>query len=276
MAESKRPAPRNRILALLPPDEYAALLEQLELVQLESRQLVFDVDRPIEHVYFPEACVVSIVGVMSDGTAVETATIGNEGMAGLPVFLDTDQMSAQAFAQIPGPAFRLAVPAFRAILARSPRLNRALNWYTQALFTFVAQSSACNRVHTMRQRCARWLLHTHDRIGRDEYPLTHQFLSQMLGVRRATVTEAMGGLQESGAVNYEMGRLRIRDRAQLERAACECYSIIVREFDRLLGGAQLPRHPMANPFDGLVTERNDRSLLGDGALGEKSESKVDE
>src|SRR4051812_45883797 len=231
--------PRNRLLASLPADEYARLAPEMTRVDLELKHLLFDVDRPIEHVHFPEAAVISILSVMADGSAVETATVGYEGMVGLPVFLGTDQMTARAFCQVPGPALRIASDAFRRAFADSAALTLALQHYTQALFLFVAQSSACNRLHSMPQRCARWLLHTHDRVGadvgRDEFPLTHEFLSQMLGVRRATVTEGMRVLQKAGAVDYVRGRVVVRDRATLRRTVCECYTVITREFDRLLG-----------------------------------------
>jgi CRP-like cAMP-binding protein len=272
MTDRSAPAPpaappngtRNRLLASLPAEEYARLAPRLERVTADLRQVLFDVDQPIAHVYFPEAMVVSILSVMADGTAIETATVGREGMAGLPLFLGTDRTSAQAFAQVPGPALRMTADAFRAAVADVPALARALHRYTQALFTLVAQSSACNRVHTMPERCARWLLHTHDRVERDDFPLTHQFLSQMLGVRRATVTEAMGALQARGAMDYQMGRVRVRDRAGLERAACECYAIIAREFDRLLDGAGGP--PGApGPLAGVTTAEGGRTTLGDGA-----------
>ena len=143
-------------------------------------------------------------------------------------------------------------------------MTASRNRYTLALFTLVAQGSACNRLHTMVERCARWLLLTHDRVGHDEFGLTHQFLSQMLGVRRATVTEAMGALQEAGAVDYQMGRVRVRDRAALEASACECYAIVGREFDRLLGADGAAR-PRPSPLEGLVVSEDGRSTAGDGA-----------
>jgi CRP-like cAMP-binding protein len=261
---------RNRLLASLPAADYARLAPALERVDLTLKQIAFDVDRPIEHVYFPEGAVVSVVGVMADGTAVETATIGREGMVGLPVFLGTGQTSAQAFAQIAGPAMRMTAEAFRAAIDASPAFAGVLLRYTQALFTLVAQSSACNRVHTMTERCARWLLHCHDRVERDEFPLTHQFLSQMLGVRRATVTEAMGTLQERGVVDYQRGVVQVRDRAALEGVACECYAIIAREFDRLLGTSEASPASGASaagpgPLDGVSTSEGGCSTLGDGA-----------
>jgi hypothetical protein len=184
------------------------------------------------------------------------------------VFLGTDQMSAQAFCQIPGPALRMPSDAFRRAVEGSRPLTFAMQRYTQALFGFVAQNSACNRVHSMPERCARWLLHTHDRVGadegRNEFPLTHQFLSQMLGVRRATVTEGMRVLDAAGAVSYVRGRVMVRDRAALEQAACECYAVIVREFDRLLvspiGGTAI-----RSPLDDVVTSEHGHTTLGDGA-----------
>ena len=257
--------PKNRLLASLPPDELAALAPHLESVTLEFKQVVYDVDQPIEHVYFPETGMVSILGVMADGSAIETATVGNEGFVGLPVFLGTDRTSAHAFAQVPGIALRMPADALRAAIARSAALTRVLNRYTAALFTLVAQSSACNRLHTMQQRLARWLLHTHDRVGRDEFPLTHLFLSQMLGVRRATVTEAMGLLQQAGDITYEMGRVRVRDRAALERTACECYRIITREFDRLLDSGNGRPARMPNPLERVMTAKDGRSTVGDGS-----------
>jgi CRP-like cAMP-binding protein len=255
--------PRNRLLASLPHDEYEKLVPNLEPVSAEYRQICFDIDQPIEHVYFPERCLVSVLSAMSDGTAVETATVGHEGLVGLAVFLGADRTSAQAFVQIPGPALRMRADAFRAAVAASPAFAAMIARYTQALFTLVAQSSACNRLHMMTERCARWLLHTHDRIEQDEFPLTHQFLSQMLGVRRATVTEAMRAVQATGAITYAMGRVTVCDRALLENAACECYTIITREFDRLLdGGRGAPRQP--DPWADVTTEIDGRSTLGDG------------
>ncbi|MDF1503283.1 Crp/Fnr family transcriptional regulator [Roseisolibacter sp. H3M3-2] len=255
---------RNRLLAALPADAQALLAPHLVRVELEARELVYDFDREITHVVFPESAVVSIVGVMADGSAVETGTVGREGMAGVPVVLGADRTNAQAFTQVPGVALRLPADVLRAALAESPPLWRVLLAYTQALMTLTAQGSACNRRHTMVQRCARWLLYTHDQVGRDDFALTHQFLSQMLGVRRATVTEAMGALQDAGAVEYQMGRVRIRDRGVLERRVCECYAIVSGEYERLLGdGAAASRRPP--PLDGLTTAEDGMSLLGDGA-----------
>ena len=232
--------PRNRILRTLPREDYERVSLGLEHVLLESGQVLYEPDMPIEFVYFIENGVASVVGLMTDGSAVETATIGYEGMVGLPLFHGVDRTAAQCFCQVPGEALRMTAASFQAELRRNAVLATTLGHYTQALFTQVAQSSACNRVHSMRARCARWLLQTHDRVGADTFSLTQRFLAQMLGVRRATVTEAAGSLQSDGLIEYKMGTIRVLDRQALENAACECYLIISRELERLLDGRESP------------------------------------
>ena len=230
----------------------------MERVTLKTRDLVFDINEPIRYVYFVNHGVVSVVSVMSDGNAVETATIGFEGMVGMPVFHRTDRTVAQAFCQVPGDALRMSADAFRAAVEDAPALTTILHRYAQALFTQVAQSSACNRLHTARQRCARWLLQTHDRAGSDEFALTQDFLAQMLGVRRATVSEVAARLQDVGLIRYVYGRIAIVDRPALEEAACECYSIIRREYDRLIEGSA-----RSIPFDTMVVASDGQhSTLG--------------
>jgi CRP-like cAMP-binding protein len=251
---------RNRILAALPAHELERIEPFLERVDLQVRHVLIDPNRPIEHVYFVEEGIVSILGVMEDGTAVETATVGNEGMVGTPVFLGTDRMAAQAFTQVSGWAHRLPADVLRQELARGGQLPRLLGLYTQAMITLVAQNSACNRVHTTEQRCARWLLLTADRAGRDTFDLTQFFLSQMLGVRRATVTEIAGGLQARGLIDYSRGRITIVDREGLEAASCECYRVIVSEFDRLLGRGTIP-----SPLDDVEVSEDGMSTAGAGA-----------
>lgn len=254
--------PRNRILAALPPDERARLNGALEWVPLPFRQVVFEPNQIIEHVYFPEEGVVSIIGLMEDGSAVETATVGNEGMAGVPVFLGAMQMAGQAFVQVPGSAWRLHARALREEVRRGGALSRLLGRYTQALFTLVAQSSACNRKHAVEQRCARWLLMTHDRVDGDTFELTQHFLSQMLGVRRATVSEAAGALQDRGLIQYTRGRITVLDRPGMEAAACACYGIIRAEFARMLEGVELP-----TALDGMRVSQDGMSTAGDGTPG---------
>jgi CRP-like cAMP-binding protein len=252
--------PRNRILSALPTQELDRILPALELVDLPLRHVLVDPNKAIEHVYFVEEGVVSILGVMQDGTAVETATIGYEGMLGLPVFLGADSMAAQAFTQVSGSAYRMRADALRQALEQGGALPRLLGRFTQALITLTAQNSACNRVHTAEQRCARWLLLTADRAGRETMDLTHLFLSQMLGVRRATVTEIAGGLQARGLIDYSRGRITIVDREGLEATSCECYRVILSEFDRLLENRATP-----SPLDEVEISEAGISTAGDGA-----------
>jgi len=249
--------PRNRILTGLPDNEYARLAPYLEDVRLETRDLVIDINQPISHVYFLNTGVVSLVGLMADRSPVETATIGFEGMVGLPVFHRTDRIAAQAFCQVPAEGLRMSVAAFSAEVDRAPVLTTLLHRYSQAVFTQVAQASACNRIHPVRQRCARWLLQTHDRVGADEFSLTHDFLSQMLGVRRATVSETAAALQRDGLIEYRYGRIGITSREGLELSSCECYRIITSEYDRLLDGKVGP-----SPLDGIVVSDGRKSILG--------------
>jgi CRP-like cAMP-binding protein len=253
-----RLASRNRLLAALPEAEYAHLAPLLRRDHLELRQTIFEYDKPVERVYFPESAVVSIVGVMSGGAAAQSAIIGNEGFVGLPIFLGADRMSAQTFCQIPGDALSLSADEFRHAIARGGRLPVILGRYTQALFTLMSQSSACTRAHELRQRCARWLLLTHDRVGANDFPLTQLFLAQMLGVRRAAVTEIAGALQREGYIVYSYGRITVRDRHGLESAACQCYRIIRRELDRLIDGHEAP-----DPLAGVRLSEVGKSTLGD-------------
>lgn len=251
---------RNRILAALPDDERERMLASCTPVELELRKVVIEHNQPIQDVYFVEDGVISLITLMENGSAVETATVGNEGMVGLPVFLSADSMAGQAFVQVSGTAQRMSVPAFRQELARGGVLGQLLGRYTQAVYTLVAQSSACNRIHSAEQRCARWLLHTHDRVDGDSFDLTHLFLSQMLGVRRATVTEIAGALQKRGLIDYSRGRIVVTDRVGLEATACSCYRVIVAEFDRLLGNGHV-----ASPLDCVEASQDGMSTAGSGA-----------
>jgi CRP-like cAMP-binding protein len=196
------------------------------------------------HVYFPLSGVISLVTVMAGGGAAEVATVGSEGMVGLPVFLGADFAPCEALCQVPGEAWRMPAAAFReavqtaatvAPAGRGSPLVALLQHYTHALIIEIGQTAACNRLHRITERCARWLLQAHDRVEGDQFLLTHGFLAQMLGVRRATVTTVMGGLQQSGLIRYTRGRVTIVERRRLEAAACECYRVVKAEFDRLLG-----------------------------------------
>jgi len=225
---------RNRLFAALPADELARIEPLLEPVRLEQREPLFEREESIRAVYFPETAVISLVSALGDGATVEVGTVGCEGVAGLPVFLGGDTSSVRAFAQIPGEAVRMSAEAFAKLAAAPGPFHTIMLRYTEAFLSQVAQTAACNAAHLVEQRCARWLLMTHDRVDGDEFPLTHEFLAFMLGVRRAGVTVAMRALQEAGMVDYSRGRVTVVDRARLEGASCECYRVVRAHFERLL------------------------------------------
>jgi CRP-like cAMP-binding protein len=227
--------PANRLLGALDPELLGAVREHLELVDLAARDPVYESGQPIAHVYFPVDAVVSVVADMGDGSVLEVATVGREGMLGVPVLLQAGADEHRAFTQVPGRALRLPTPRFLELVEASKPFDRLLHRYVQALITAIARSAACNQAHSIEKRTGRWLLLTHDRAARDEFPLTQEFLAQMLGVRRPSVTTAAGRLQRAGFIRYARGRVTVVDRAGLEMASCECYRVIRDEYERLLG-----------------------------------------
>jgi CRP-like cAMP-binding protein len=224
----------NRILDAFPREVFERLRPVLEVVPLAPRDVVYEPHGPVSHVYFPTSCVVSLVAIMGDGSKYELTTVGREGMVGLPVFLETATAPYRTTAQIPGEALRLDAATFRDALGRSAAATRLLHHYAQVLFNQVAWSAACGRAHRTEQRCARWLLMTHERVGAGQFLLTQEFLAQMLGVRRAGVNQAAGALQRAGLIRYTRGRITVLDRTGLEAASCECYRFIRDEYERLL------------------------------------------
>lgn len=225
----------NRLLSELRSKQFHPLTSRLQEVTLGMKQVLYEPDQAIKYVYFPAGAVVSLVTVMRDGTPVETAMIGYEGMVGTPVVLGRTSTHVRAFCQIPGPAKRLPTEVLAGEIERSPALRRMLNGYLQSLIIQLTQGVACNRLHSVEQRCATWLLATHDRVRADSFPLTQEFLAGMLGVRRASVTEVAGRLQKAGFLRYNHGKVTLLDRKGLEAAACECYAVIAREFERPFG-----------------------------------------
>lgn len=227
---------QNRLLAGLPEKESKRLLAKAERISLKLRDMLYQPEKPIKDVYFIENGVASLVSRMENGGAVEVGTVGNEGMIGLPVFLGASTSPLQAFTQIAGEAWKLSVADFRQALnhGNSP-LAHALHRYTQALFVQLSMSVACNRLHSVGQRCARWLLITADRVGAENFGLTQEFLAQMLGVRRASANEALQNFKRKGLVDYKQGKMTIKNRKGLEAAACECYFITRDEYQKLTG-----------------------------------------
>ena len=225
----------NRLLAALPLDDFGRLLPRLEPVPLEVRQALFEPNRPIEHVHFVEAGLVSFVAGTNGSGLVEVALIGCEGMVGLHVIFDVETSPHRALVQVAGRALRMSAGDLRQAMEEIEALRTLLLRYAQAQMVQAAQGVACNGRHTIDGRLARWLLQAHDREDGDRIPLTHDLISQMLGVRRAGVTTALGALEDAGVIDASRGCITVLDRAGLERASCECYGIVKAEFDKLLG-----------------------------------------
>jgi CRP-like cAMP-binding protein len=222
----------NRILDALPAEERDRLLANMVPVPLPIKTVLFEPGEPILAVHFPLAGVVSLVTPLDDGAVVEVATVGNEGIVGVPLF-PGGSLAVRAISQVSGSALRMDAGAFLAEVDRAGPFRELFHQYLQALFGQISQAAACNRLHTNEERLSRWLLMSHDRVGVDEFGITHEFLGQMLGSRRATVTLSAGILQAAGLIRYHRGHVSILDREGLEGVSCECYGTIKRELDRV-------------------------------------------
>jgi CRP-like cAMP-binding protein len=227
---------RNRILQALPQKDYDELLSDFEQVQLGFKQSLHEPGEPTPYVHFPLSGSISLLTVLQDGWAVELGTVGDEGMIDISVFLGLKNSESRCIVQVPGEALRMSSEKFRRRLDDVPAFRRVVGAYVMEFFTMVAQTSACNRIHSASQRCARWILMTHDRVHADEFPITQQFLSEMLGVTRPTVSNAEVALSDQGLIRYRHGHMKVLDRTGLEEASCECYALIRERFDRLGGG----------------------------------------
>jgi CRP-like cAMP-binding protein len=229
------PSTANRILKALTRPEYERLAEYLEPVNLWLGEVLCHPDEPITHVYFPNRGTVSIVSVFEDGGSVEVGMVGNEGMFGVCIFLGNVSTPLEAIVQMPGDGLRMRADVLKKEFKKCGQLQDLLLRYTQAFITQIAQTAACNRAHKIEQRLARWLLMCQDRAHSNDLELTHEFIATMLGARRAGVTEAAGQLQHAGFISYRRGNVTIIDRPGLETMSCECYPVVKKVFDRLLG-----------------------------------------
>ncbi|MBP2337588.1 CRP-like cAMP-binding protein [Saccharothrix coeruleofusca] len=226
----------NTLLAKLSEAEFTRLRPGLRVVDLRIKQPIYQYRHPMDAVYFPLDSVFSLVTPVSgERGVVEVATVGFEGMVGLPLFLGSATSPTAAFCQVPGRAAELSATDFREFLHQDGQLHGLLHRYTETMITQMAQNVACNVAHLAEQRAARWVLTTGDRTRGDRFPLTQEFLAQMLGVRRSTVSEIAGKLQADDVITYSRGNLAILDRPRLTGIACECYRIIKDEFDALAG-----------------------------------------
>lgn len=222
----------NQLLAALPAEEYQRFLPLLEVVPLQMRQVLYEPNVPVQFVYFPIRGFVSLLVILQQHP-IEVAVVGNEGMVGLSVFLNVDRTLGKAVVQIPGNAFRMEIEMFKRELQSSSTLYQLLLYYTQSRINQMAQITVCNRLHSIQQRCCRCLLMIQDRMKTDQFPLTQEILAQMLGVRRASISEVASTIQRQGLIQYHRGQITILNRTGLEDTACECYGAIGREFDRL-------------------------------------------
>ncbi|MCG3117870.1 MAG: Crp/Fnr family transcriptional regulator [Candidatus Manganitrophus sp. SA1] len=234
MAKKVPPRTENQILEALPAKHYQSILPHLERVSHSLKEVVYRPNEPIEYVYFPLKGGFSLIATMEGGKHIEVATVGNEEMVGIPVFLGAPTTFLMACSQIPGDALRMKSNLFLRAVKENGHLTVVLHKYLEKLMVQIAEGTGCNRTHSIVQRCARWLLTTHDRVHENHYYLTQKFLGQMLGVRRAVVNEVPIELQKQGLFRYSWGMIHILDRKGLEAVACECYRIIKAKFDRPL------------------------------------------
>jgi Crp-like helix-turn-helix domain len=224
--QSGEPVTRNRLLRLLPDSELDTVLDSCEVVTVRSKDVVYRRGEPIRFVHFPENCVISLVTELETGDSVEAMTVGSDGLAGIAVFHGVPASRLKGIGQITGESRRLATGRFKELTQACVALDALLHRYSQFVFETVSQSAACNRLHVIEQRCARWLLMSQDRVGRDVFRLTQEFLAEMLGVRRPGVTVAMGALEKAGLISHARGVITVIDRPGLEQATCECYRTI--------------------------------------------------
>ena len=230
------PAPnthRNRLLAALPQAELDRFFLSLQPVSLTLRQVLYEAGGALEFVYFIDEGVASILTSMTNGSTIEVGMIGHEGIAGVAALLGSEVSAQHIIVQAPGTALRMNVAKCKAAFDESAAVRTVMLRFTQALLDLSAQTAACNRLHSIEQRCARWLLMALDRLDGNVLPMTHEFLASMLGVRRAGVTEAVGDLDRSGLIRNHRGQVVIVDRAGLEAVACECYHVDHQRLARL-------------------------------------------
>lgn len=225
----------NRILNALTRSEYERLTPHLEPVKLWLGEVLYHPEEPVTHVYFPNRGTVSIVSTFEDGGSVEVGMVGNEGMFGVCIFLGSVTTPLEVVVQLPGDGFRMRAEVLRKEFQKGGQLQDILLRYTQAFITQIAQAAACNRAHRMEERLAKWLLMCQDRSHSKELELTQEFIATMLGARRAGITGAAGQLQDAGVISYRRGHITVTDREGLEAMSCECYPIVKKEFNRLIG-----------------------------------------
>jgi CRP-like cAMP-binding protein len=216
---------RNRVLAALPPDEMKRLRPHLQFIHCPLSTLLYNSGETVSYAYFPDEAVISLLATLESGRSVEVTLIGNEGLVGITAALGEDEAINTAVVQIPGGCWKIKTSVLRSELQRCTVLRTQLLSYTTSLLAQVSQTAACNRVHLLEQRLARWLLMVCDRTNREEFPITHEFLSHMLGTPRSEITLAAGTLRKAGIIQYGRGKIRVLDTQALQSKACECYRV---------------------------------------------------
>jgi len=225
----------NRILSALPDKDYRRLTVRAQSVSLKVGDRLYEPDLPIPSIYFINSGICSIVTNMDDGGSIEVLIVGREGISGLPALESADATTVtQAFMQIAGDAIKIPATVIREEFSRPGTLQTLLLRQMQFTMAQISQTAACNRLHNLEERLSRWLLMVHDRVKINTFPLTHEFLAQMLGTRRSSVTLAAGVLQRAGLIEYKRGQIHIANRAELENATCQCYPVVKASFDRFL------------------------------------------
>jgi CRP-like cAMP-binding protein len=228
----------NHLLAALPKAEFERIAPHLQLVTLQLGNLLYEPGGQLQHAYFPTTAVVSLHYVMETGASAETAGVGNEGVVGISLFMGGSTTPSSAVVQIAGEAYRLEARFLNQEFKRAGEMQRILLRYTQALITQMTQTAVCNRHHSIEQQLCRWLLSTLDRVPAREFVVTQEQIAGTLGVRRESVTEAAGRLQKAGVIRYRRGHIAVLERSGLATRACECYSVVAKEMDRLLSAVQ--------------------------------------
>jgi CRP-like cAMP-binding protein len=238
---SESPDPRiNRVLAKLRQEDLDALMQEAKIVSLKLHKRIFRQDGIVDAVYFPLNCMFSLLVTTDGEPQMEMATIGRESVLGASEVFQTLGALGMSIVQIPGTAVRIDAASFRKFLSTRIPVQQLIHQHMYALVRQILYGAACNRVHSMEERCVRWLLMTHDRAGLDSFPLTQEFLSHMLGVRRATVNVATGMLKKAGFIKYVRGNVTVMDRPGLESASCTCYNAIRTVYDTILPGMLAP------------------------------------
>src|SRR6202795_2430962 len=225
---------KNRLLAALPPAESQRWLRLLEPVDLSLGEVLYESGITLTHVYFPTTAIISLLYVMENGASAELAVVGNEGIVGISLFMGGESTSSRAVVQSAGKGFRLKAQMLKEEFNRAGAVLHLLLRYTQALITQMAQTAVCNRHHSLDQQLCRWLLLSLDRLQDNELVMTQELIANMLGVRREGVTEAALKLQQDGLIRYARGHITVLNRAGLEQRTCECYTVVKKEYDRLL------------------------------------------